>query len=901
MKKKIVSLVLLMPILLSLVVIGTIGGFVPPENIAVTGITLSTNLVEFSQLSAPPRPVVATVLPYRASNRTVVWSSMNPEVAKFDMATQAIIPNDNGITYIVATTVDGGHRAEVQVRVNSHDIHGFVVTFVGTQPNEEGVLEMYRNQTIDVQVRVQPSDALAGVPRINSDLFSATTMQVVSTSPELLGVTYQTTLTALSARAGFLDVEATSVNGTLYRERFGVNISPRLDENIGLIHNGLLFYGANALVIGSGEVPLVLNRPSAATFTLATTSFATIVDDILIFTAAGTVRVDFIAAGESGYAMVQSTMGVVDFGSITVNILTRAHNQFDLPLADLDIIEDIVPRNQIEIQQNITPADFHLFYEIEFDYNDNRVHVTSLSYGARFFITPSQAVNETITIVFLRKSDKTVAYSHTFQIWVSEHGPDAINFNVNNPLVHDRGLERRFVVGNKDHLGFDYFFDLEVTTLGVDYVPDIYFEIIDCVGLATVDQSGGVTFDRNFDFDGELYIPITVRATSNLRSVGGNFATQQFTFYIADAYNIRDNWEFGEVSNYRYVPRSIVLHGDITLVRSTIFDANIFGNGHRIDATTVSETISNDHEIMIRLRGYRGGGQVAPTIATNVEFVGNREVIEDFSNSKVQASGVLIRAYKFTTIQYSQLRGATRLLDIPVYMYLWNTPSVEMATRDVHIRNSVFRQGLVGVFFGNNDRNVSMSNIVLEDLIFEHLLIGVVTAFSSQSGNQGQVDIIFRGFMRFYLWYTADEFGTLNYTVFMEGQPTALNATLFNIPGHDYEGIIHRSVPIATLCQRVPLMNRDTKFNSLTLQQEGVAPIVLQRTGAIPAASPFVRSEQTVAIGTIPILGNASARVTAFTPRDGSDGSVWIATIAEQINRRANTPNDFSQIMREVV
>jgi len=121
-----------------------------PTPVAVTGVTL--NYEELTLVSGDTITLIATVKPDNADNKSVIWTSGNPEV---------VTVNDNGfvtalsegIATIVVTTVDGNISANCTVKVSRHEIP---VTDVTLNYEE---LSLIPGDTVTLIATVQPDNA----------------------------------------------------------------------------------------------------------------------------------------------------------------------------------------------------------------------------------------------------------------------------------------------------------------------------------------------------------------------------------------------------------------------------------------------------------------------------------------------------------------------------------------------------------------------------------------------------------------------------------------------------------------------------------------------------------------------------------------------------------------------
>lgn len=85
------------------------------ETINVTGISLNKDTLEFTK-SGTTETLIATITPANATNKSVAWSSSNPDVATID-DTGLVTALSNGTTTITAKTIDGNHMAYCTVTV----------------------------------------------------------------------------------------------------------------------------------------------------------------------------------------------------------------------------------------------------------------------------------------------------------------------------------------------------------------------------------------------------------------------------------------------------------------------------------------------------------------------------------------------------------------------------------------------------------------------------------------------------------------------------------------------------------------------------------------------------------------------------------------------------------------
>lgn len=119
--------------------------------VPVIGVSLDTD--EISLNIGDTKPLVAIVEPEEATNKNVVWSSSNENIATVDIrgVVTAIAP---GIAMITATTVDGEFTAGASVTVMSEDYEQFIIIPEGDNLKRENGLE--------VAVQVNPKEGTSG-------------------------------------------------------------------------------------------------------------------------------------------------------------------------------------------------------------------------------------------------------------------------------------------------------------------------------------------------------------------------------------------------------------------------------------------------------------------------------------------------------------------------------------------------------------------------------------------------------------------------------------------------------------------------------------------------------------------------------------------------------------------
>ena len=122
----------------------------PQNPIPVTGVSLNIN--ELTLVPGDSTTLIVTVQPDNATNKTVTWTSSNPEAATVTV-TGKITAVIDGEATITATTHDGGKTDSCVVSVKKNLIH---VTGVSLNTNE---LTLVAGDTETLTATVQPDDA----------------------------------------------------------------------------------------------------------------------------------------------------------------------------------------------------------------------------------------------------------------------------------------------------------------------------------------------------------------------------------------------------------------------------------------------------------------------------------------------------------------------------------------------------------------------------------------------------------------------------------------------------------------------------------------------------------------------------------------------------------------------
>jgi uncharacterized protein GlcG (DUF336 family) len=166
-----------------------------PTSIPVTGITL--NYEERTLLPGDTVTLIATVQPDDADNKTVTWTSSNPDVATVndDGFVEAIA---NGETIITATTQDGNKKATCAITVD------YRIKWVGT----------YDFTTIDYIHYCNDPECISGVIEIWDTIQFIGTIGIFGT--DKLKITFKPDATEPDLGTGNIGYWPLRINGIIY-------------------------------------------------------------------------------------------------------------------------------------------------------------------------------------------------------------------------------------------------------------------------------------------------------------------------------------------------------------------------------------------------------------------------------------------------------------------------------------------------------------------------------------------------------------------------------------------------------------------------------------------------------------------------------------------------------------
>jgi uncharacterized protein YjdB len=191
------------------IVVTVIEVIIDVSGITVDPTTTTINIGEIFQVNA-------TVEPSNATNPAYEWTSSDRDIATVDDQ-GVIVGKAEGVTTILATTIDGGFIAEITVTVIALAVSGISVS--------ESAIDMYQNTTRLLTYQIEPSNAT------NQEVvWSSDDSNIVAVSPEGLitaqnigtttvnvttidgGFVASTTVTVLSVIVTGLSIDATEVD-----------------------------------------------------------------------------------------------------------------------------------------------------------------------------------------------------------------------------------------------------------------------------------------------------------------------------------------------------------------------------------------------------------------------------------------------------------------------------------------------------------------------------------------------------------------------------------------------------------------------------------------------------------------------------------------------------------------
>gem|GEM_PF-1734574 len=136
------------------------------ETIHVTGITVSPQTLALK--TGEMYNLTATVYPNNATNKDVIWSTKNPNIATVNMQGK-VTAKSVGTTSIVATTEDGGLSAECIVIVEEPKYKTYIIDNRSEPFDSDLITARLKNMTGDRYIIVDDSFGREITPLINED------------------------------------------------------------------------------------------------------------------------------------------------------------------------------------------------------------------------------------------------------------------------------------------------------------------------------------------------------------------------------------------------------------------------------------------------------------------------------------------------------------------------------------------------------------------------------------------------------------------------------------------------------------------------------------------------------------------------------------------------------------
>lgn len=205
----------------------------PPPWVPVTGISLDED--RFTLLEGEGRTLIATVSPSHASNKAVIWSSSDPQVAEVN-GSGVVTAKNPGNAIITATTMEGQKTASAKVTVKKA-VEEVPVTGVKLDRDS---LKLLVGETHKLKAIVQPNDASN-----QAVIWSSSHPKVASVDEEGV-VTAQkageATITVTTAEGGKTDTAAITVRkkndreGTLVAADSALWLSPGITTSVSIYY-----------------------------------------------------------------------------------------------------------------------------------------------------------------------------------------------------------------------------------------------------------------------------------------------------------------------------------------------------------------------------------------------------------------------------------------------------------------------------------------------------------------------------------------------------------------------------------------------------------------------------------------------------------------------------------------
>lgn len=275
--------------------------------ISAQSVSLNTNTIQIQTTES--QQLIATVLPHNTTNKTITWTSSNPEIASVN-SSGLVTGNSVGDVVITATTSNGiSTSCNVNVRLFTVAVQSVTMS--------TNTLNLFVSQDQQIFANVLPSNATNKTLVWTSDRISVATVSQNGT------ITAQTVGTA--------KIIATASNGIA--DTCIVTVLPILAETIEINHSNIL--------LGIGESQQVFAHITPENTTNKSVVWSTKNSDIATVQNNGTVL--GISEG-STYIYATSSNNLIDSCEVTVQLIA----------VPADSIQLSIMKNNIEIDEKIS-------------------------------------------------------------------------------------------------------------------------------------------------------------------------------------------------------------------------------------------------------------------------------------------------------------------------------------------------------------------------------------------------------------------------------------------------------------------------------------------------------------------------------------------------------------------
>ncbi|MCL2846539.1 MAG: Ig-like domain-containing protein [Firmicutes bacterium] len=829
MKKKLIVLVLLLPVILHLLAFNLIDLLpVRPPHISVLSISMNRTTLHFDRLNVTQQ-LLHEIHPANATNQMATWESLDPGIATVDNIGR-VTAVSNGTTQVIATTVDGHLRAITNVTVHSLYLEVFDIWTEGDQD------VMYPGDRLTVHARVETRDGLAGtVPAIETG--DVNVMEVVQhwqrTSADTDSFyTFEAVVEAVNIGVTSIIMRGMQTADNIeHRSEIGIEVVQRPNEQLSLLFMGRSFNVDRPLVTLADTIPLLVNRDGEPTFNIINdigSPIASIVGDDIVFTSAGMVTLEITLGGDVALVDVTSTMGALANVALPDTTLQIDGNPAVFTANATSMTMGLGTNSMVAFSTAGWPVDFASAYDVNWVSSaPAAVFINRLAQFNSVQISGHDTVSATITLTIAHR-EEPISHVFIINVTVVASGASSITLPISR-TGHARGFENIYVTGAMNFQGeaYTHLMNPEVV-LAPGASSAVLFESSNPL-LAPVTETGVVTFNpayfndgRDYDGDYESHaVTITVRGAYQMPVITNPsepYATASFTFNVVYGANVRTVSEFDVANMAR---RNIVLQNDMEFTSVQRIFRGIYGNDFRMDITRFDVALLETFFTFVQsdiINGWDPSGTsrppTIPVVITNVRFLGHNS--NDLN--MLLNGGTLVELHSNTTLQYSRVEGASALIAVP-FAYTeftsWYRTDRYYATHDVHIRNSLLRNaGYGGIFLGEGDARDShgtfgkdtqvrpettqAQDVIVENLVFENTLMGI--AFNLKEYHPGDpmrrpqnLTLTIRGFLKFYTWM---EKSIADHYVF-EIDDQTIGMGLFNFRGPSHEGVEFFKLPIA--------------------------------------------------------------------------------------------------------